>query len=220
MGIGQQFAAAGTTFTTYNFEVQDFHTYFVGDDGVWVHNNPLCALGAEGEEILSLFRNLLADNPAATYNAVRSAMPTMSEAANRLFVDEVLEQIRKMKDAGTLSERRRVLGMDAATGKFKEAEVFAGVRYEAKTGHTLRRPNPNNESGDFVDSVAQWDIKGPIPSKGKFNGFLQSLVEHFVNHPAGDERIVVDVAGFSSSQVQQVKNTLSSYNSAYYFILE
>ena len=23
---------------TYNFEVADYHTYFVGDDGVWVHN--------------------------------------------------------------------------------------------------------------------------------------------------------------------------------------
>lgn len=25
-------------FTTYNFEVEDFHTYFVGEAGVWVHN--------------------------------------------------------------------------------------------------------------------------------------------------------------------------------------
>ncbi len=25
-------------FTTYNFEVADFHTYFVGESGVWVHN--------------------------------------------------------------------------------------------------------------------------------------------------------------------------------------
>jgi hypothetical protein len=24
--------------TVYNFEVEDFHTYFVGEDGVWVHN--------------------------------------------------------------------------------------------------------------------------------------------------------------------------------------
>ena len=26
------------TFTTYNFEVEGFHTYFVGKSGVWVHN--------------------------------------------------------------------------------------------------------------------------------------------------------------------------------------
>ncbi|MFO1482659.1 MAG: polymorphic toxin-type HINT domain-containing protein [Verrucomicrobiaceae bacterium] len=31
-------APAGETFTTYNFEVEDYHTYFVGRSGVWVHN--------------------------------------------------------------------------------------------------------------------------------------------------------------------------------------
>jgi hypothetical protein len=29
---------------TYNFEVADWHTYFVGDAGVWVHNSN-CAYG-------------------------------------------------------------------------------------------------------------------------------------------------------------------------------
>ncbi len=33
----------GSRFTTYNFEVADFHTYFVGESGVWVHNRgPFC----------------------------------------------------------------------------------------------------------------------------------------------------------------------------------
>jgi Pretoxin HINT domain len=31
-------AASGSPFKTYNFEVADVHTYFVGADGVWVHN--------------------------------------------------------------------------------------------------------------------------------------------------------------------------------------
>ena len=31
-------APPGETFTTYNFEVAEFHTYFVGAAGVWVHN--------------------------------------------------------------------------------------------------------------------------------------------------------------------------------------
>lgn len=31
-------APPGESFTTYNFEVEDFHTYFVGEAGVWVHN--------------------------------------------------------------------------------------------------------------------------------------------------------------------------------------
>jgi hypothetical protein len=33
----------GSRFTTYNLEVADFHTYFVGESGVWVHNRgPFC----------------------------------------------------------------------------------------------------------------------------------------------------------------------------------
>lgn len=34
----KQNAPPGESFTTYNFEVEDFHTYFVGQSGVWVHN--------------------------------------------------------------------------------------------------------------------------------------------------------------------------------------
>ena len=36
--IDIQDAPDGDVFTTYNFEVQDWHTYFAGEDGVWVHN--------------------------------------------------------------------------------------------------------------------------------------------------------------------------------------
>lgn len=38
LSIRHERAAAGSTFTTYNFEVADHHTYFVGKQGVWVHN--------------------------------------------------------------------------------------------------------------------------------------------------------------------------------------
>ncbi|MCZ8239868.1 MAG: polymorphic toxin-type HINT domain-containing protein [Leptospiraceae bacterium] len=31
--------------TVYNFEVEDFHTYFVGESGIWVHNDDLCGAG-------------------------------------------------------------------------------------------------------------------------------------------------------------------------------
>ena len=38
VSITRQPAPDGTAFATYNFEVADFHTYFVGEAGVWVHN--------------------------------------------------------------------------------------------------------------------------------------------------------------------------------------
>ncbi|EDM24683.1 hypothetical protein LNTAR_18420 [Lentisphaera araneosa HTCC2155] len=36
--IATESAPQDETFTTYNFEVADFHTYFAGDSGLWVHN--------------------------------------------------------------------------------------------------------------------------------------------------------------------------------------
>ena len=38
------------SFTTYNFKVADFHTYFVGGAGVWGHNSS----GASCQEIYSI----------------------------------------------------------------------------------------------------------------------------------------------------------------------
>jgi hypothetical protein len=39
-------SAEGRRATVYNVEVADFHTYFAGDDGAWVHNNP-CSQGGK-----------------------------------------------------------------------------------------------------------------------------------------------------------------------------
>ncbi len=39
VSLAQEFAPSRESFTTYNFEVADFHTYFAGPaGGVWVHN--------------------------------------------------------------------------------------------------------------------------------------------------------------------------------------
>jgi hypothetical protein len=40
--------------TTYNFEVDVTHTYFVGEHGIWVHNNP-CAQQLEKHHPLPMF---------------------------------------------------------------------------------------------------------------------------------------------------------------------
>ncbi len=44
----------GETFTTYNFEVADFHTYFAGRSEVWVHNEAvaMCQLARAGIEAM------------------------------------------------------------------------------------------------------------------------------------------------------------------------
>jgi hypothetical protein len=68
-------APLGETFTTYNFEVADFHTYFAGRGEVWVHNT------GKGpcELILSIYKHFRsrasgAETPWDTLLQTRSAM--------------------------------------------------------------------------------------------------------------------------------------------------
>ncbi len=36
--VTRRSAGGGKSFTTYNFEVEEYHTYFVGEAAIWVHN--------------------------------------------------------------------------------------------------------------------------------------------------------------------------------------
>jgi len=79
-GASRERAPPGETFTTYNFEVEDFHTYFVGESGVWVHNH-----GAPCEKIFAAFQSILHAYKEAGYiNGVqdlrRLRFEVMSEA--------------------------------------------------------------------------------------------------------------------------------------------
>ncbi|MBA3707214.1 MAG: hypothetical protein H0W83_00165, partial [Planctomycetes bacterium] len=67
----------GQSFTTYNFEVEVFHTYFVGSQGVWVHN----AAPRECERVFTVVQHV-ADRDATDLvragGTVRARMPKMS----------------------------------------------------------------------------------------------------------------------------------------------
>lgn len=224
----------GRPFTTYNFEVAEFHTYFAGAGGVWVHNsgNEIC------DRVFSLFRKYMdrdtPGNPMAAYNYTRKRMTKMSDETNREFVDRVLDEIKKQSDSGTLNPKWQEFGMGdpSSPNVMKPREVFAAYRYEAKTGLSVRRPAIVRDAqgklidkGDFIDTNGDfWDIKGPVVKDGvdtvqKFDTYLNSLVKHINLHPNGDQKLLVDVAGFDQHQIQRVKNLLAFYNNNYYMLM-
>jgi hypothetical protein len=72
---------AGELFTTYNFEVADYHTYFVGTEGVWVHNKGKDPCGYIG---------------ALTRTLIRKGMPRRTailEAMKNVKVNSLVEKI-------------------------------------------------------------------------------------------------------------------------------
>ena len=74
--------APSETLTTYNLEVADFHTYFVGEEGVWVHN--LCSAGVE--KYASVFEQLLKKAGGDFQKATKEVLDLMRE--EKALVDE------------------------------------------------------------------------------------------------------------------------------------
>ncbi len=76
-------APTGETFTTYNFEVEDFHTYFVGHSSVWVHNDGR----GECEKIAAIYdylrRNRIANGVQETpYETFIHMLDTLESSSN------------------------------------------------------------------------------------------------------------------------------------------
>jgi hypothetical protein len=91
----RQNAPPGETFTTYNFEVEDFHTYFVGKEGVWVHNE-----GEFCERLKSAYINFLSKIPGdelGAYRTMRNRMPDLKN--NQKSEAAVLEEVLKEMNA-------------------------------------------------------------------------------------------------------------------------
>ena len=70
--VREEDAREGESFTTYNFEVANYHTYFAGAKGVWVHNDGgLCG------DIFRLYTDARTkfDSPWDAFAAVVDQMP-------------------------------------------------------------------------------------------------------------------------------------------------
>lgn len=85
---------------TYNFEVRDFHSYFVGKSGIWVHNG--CAL-------LSVAKAVNSNMAHAVERAVEHGVSTDTKAAADALRD-LSQQITKAKafPAGTIADTAHV----------------------------------------------------------------------------------------------------------------
>ncbi|QDT65183.1 polymorphic toxin-type HINT domain-containing protein [Calycomorphotria hydatis] len=100
-------AAPGEHFTTYNFEVPETHTYFVGEAGVWVHNT-----GVACAKLARRFNKVLeqTEDPAQAWRAAQSlaeqyvARGLMSPAAARKHLRDGLVEIQKKVSKGDYSQ--------------------------------------------------------------------------------------------------------------------
>ena len=85
-------AAPGERFTTYNFEVEDFHTYFAGVAGIWVHNSgtPCVEAGNHYRKIANKI-----DGVPVPYGIAKAKAKEAGGWLVDLMVDRVLKNERK-----------------------------------------------------------------------------------------------------------------------------
>lgn len=83
---------------TYNLEVEGFHTYFVGNTGVWVHN----ATKQPCEKVLSIYRRykLRGLDPWEAFSETVKKLKDVPAQTFGLAAGEAMEELYKMAAAG------------------------------------------------------------------------------------------------------------------------
>ena len=97
--------------------------------------------------------------------------------------------------------RRRSLGADPATRRYRSLEEQAALRLETRVGLLQREPTG---TGDWIDARGQlYDAVGPVPV-GRLNisAFLRQIAKHLLKQ--GLDYVVVDVTGFHAVQRRAV----------------
>ena len=120
-----------------DFEVEDFHTYFVGEAGGWVHNSGAAAC----QRMFALFDRIL-DFKAYKGNLGKGYDDIIRRLGNGLdqdlkstFVEGILADLPKLKEAGKVDSR--IVHFATERGNFLPGEAFAGSRFELISARSL-----------------------------------------------------------------------------------
>ncbi|ETW97908.1 MAG: hypothetical protein ETSY1_20900 [Candidatus Entotheonella factor] len=97
--------------------------------------------------------------------------------------------------------RRRLLGVDPASQRYRPLEEQAALRLEQRVGPLQREPTG---SSDWVDGQGvTYDAVGPVPA-GRLNirAFLRQIDRHLLKQ--GLDKIVIDLTDFTMAERRTV----------------
>ena len=213
----RQNAPPGETFTTYNFEVADFHTYFIGEQGVWVHN-----VGREPcERVFEIYHRFRArgDDPWEAFEKVVNKTSGVPSQTYGLAAGEAMDEIYRLAAVGesvTVPSHTMVRAlMKGRNIKFSDVEIpegsFLGT-INAKTAEgifkKLRLESHHGAPKQFqkwlgiTDKATQDSSPAYLTSflehRGKQVGIHQAL-ENVLGFPIKGDR----PAGFTDAQLIQ-----------------
>jgi RHS repeat-associated protein len=137
-----------------------------------------------------------------------------AEACEELAAPSPELQAAREQIAKQLKEiaRRRSLGVDPASGRYRLAEEEAALRLEQQTGRQLRR-DPSG-TGDWLDAAGRsYDAVGPVPA-GRFDlgSFTSQIDRHLLKQ--GLDHVVVDLTGLSPAEAASVSSHIGNLTPA------
>jgi hypothetical protein len=97
--------------------------------------------------------------------------------------------------------RRRQLGVDPATQRYRPLEEQAALRLEQRVGPLQR---DTTGMSDWIDAQGMtYDAVGPVPA-GRLNlqAFLRQVDKHLLQQ--GLDRVVIDLTGFPVAECRAV----------------
>ncbi len=122
--------------TVYNFEVKDYHTYFVGNSGVWVHNNNGC------------FKN--GDVIEGTRQTIKWTGDSFDDIAKNSTPDELISRLEnlgweKIIEVGGKKSDPATIFIDPTTR--------TKVRIHSTPGEGIPYFRVQNAGGGYLDSL-------------------------------------------------------------------
>ena len=154
-GLTMEEAPAGATFTTYNFEVQDFHTYFVGEGGVWVHNKSELCKG-----LARLYKHAIREG----FTNEECLQLVKKELASRLGVTDMAKILKNQEYHDAVFEifksERGIMSARSMANRPSAFEELAEVRRKFQLGPI------GSEVGDKPYLLSRLDIAGERPIYG------------------------------------------------------
>jgi hypothetical protein len=106
-----------------------------------------------------------------------------------------------MTDSNGNADRRRQLGLDPASGRYRPLEEQAALRLEQRVGPLQRDPTGTS---DWIDVYGMtYDAVGPVPV-GRLNvrAFLRQIDRHLLKQ--GLDKVVIDLSDFTAVERRAV----------------
>jgi RHS repeat-associated protein len=162
-------------------------------------------------------------NLAASESGASSGAPGSTPSGNN---DDIAGVAATIADAfGTAAEdgsaainTSRELGMDPATGKFRQSEYETALRIEQERGVVLERSA--DPRVDWVDTSGNsYDAVGNFGSK-YFEREWPNLQTRILDHMIKADFVPVDVAGFTEAQIAQVQQFIDPLGPSVFMVGE